>query len=232
MHEGGSGVDRGNPPEDQCGLGADHPQGSKRIGVLPLGAILDPLSATPAKNEARRNVAKLSAQVPVRVHAEDVLAPKPSALKPISGSDSGQFSDYLLNTVGAALWFPEGTSAATRAERVTAAMAALYGFGPKDAAEGMMAAQAVALHHAAMECFRRAVLPGQSAEVADRLRRQAANLSRAMVDMAEAIDRRRGKGPQVVRVERVVVHEGGQAIVGAVTPGRISAPGGGAQDGS
>ncbi len=38
-----------------------------------------------------------------------------------------------------------------------------------------------------------------------------------MVDMVEAIDRRRGKGPQVVRVERVVVHEGGQAIVGSVT---------------
>jgi hypothetical protein len=27
-----------------------------------------------------------------------------------------------------------------------------------------------------------------------------------------------GKGPQVVRVERVVVHEGGQAIVGNVQP--------------
>lgn len=82
-----------------------------------------------------------------------------------------------------------------------------------------MAAQAVALHHAAMECFRRAMMPGQSFDVADRLRRQGANLSRAMVDMAEAIDRRRGKGPQIVRVERVVVQDGGQAIVGAVAAG-------------
>jgi hypothetical protein len=37
-----------------------------------------------------------------------------------------------------------------------------------------------------------------------------------MTDMLEALDRKRGKGPQVVRVERVVVHEGGQAIVGNV----------------
>jgi hypothetical protein len=35
----------------------------------------------------------------------------------------------------------------------------------------------------------------------------------------EALDRKRGKGPQVVRVERVVVQEGGQAIVGNVSPG-------------
>jgi hypothetical protein len=36
--------------------------------------------------------------------------------------------------------------------------------------------------------------------------------------MLEALDRKRGKGPQIVRVERVVVHEGGQAIVGNVQP--------------
>jgi hypothetical protein len=55
-------------------------------------------------------MAKLSAQEPVRVRAEHVFASKPNALTPISDSDSGQFPDYLLNTVGAVLWFPEGTS--------------------------------------------------------------------------------------------------------------------------
>ena len=39
---------------------------------------------------------------------------------------------------------------------------------------------------------------------------------RNLIDMLEALDRKRGKGPQVVRVERVVVNEGGQAIVGNV----------------
>jgi hypothetical protein len=40
-----------------------------------------------------------------------------------------------------------------------------------------------------------------------------------MTDMLEALDRKRGKGPQVVRVERVVVNDGGQAIVGSVAAG-------------
>jgi hypothetical protein len=168
----------------------------------------------------------------VRVQAEDILRPKPSDLKPISGSENPAFSDHLLNAVASSLWFPEGTPPEARSASATAALSAVHGFAPRDAVEGMMAGQAVALHHAAMECFRRAMLPGQSAEVADKLRRQGANLSRAMVDMAEAIDRRRGKGPQVVRVERVVVHDGGQAIVGAVTPSLTAAmPGGGSDAG-
>ena len=37
--------------------------------------------------------------------------------------------------------------------------------------------------------------------------------------MLEALDGKRGKGPQVVRVERVTVHQGGQAIVGTVQAG-------------
>lgn len=42
--------------------------------------------------------------------------------------------------------------------------------------------------------------------------------------MLEAIDRKRGKRPQVVRVERVVVQDGGQAIVGNVSPGSAVMP--------
>jgi hypothetical protein len=43
-------------------------------------------------------------------------------------------------------------------------------------------------------------------------------VARRAVDMLDALDRKRGKGPEVVRVERVVVNEGGQAIVGNVQP--------------
>jgi hypothetical protein len=44
-----------------------------------------------------------------------------------------------------------------------------------------------------------------------------------MTDMLDALDRKRGKGPQVVRVERVTVHQGGQAIVGNVRSGAAAA---------
>src|ERR1700728_4039002 len=89
-------------------------------------------------------------------------------------------------------------------QRVAAVSAALAGFKPTDEIEGMIASQAVALHHAAMECFRRALIPDQHPDAASRLRKDGANLSRAMTDMVDAMDRKRGKGPQVVRVERVV----------------------------
>jgi hypothetical protein len=82
------------------------------------------------------------------------------------------------------------------------------------------------MHFGAMECFRRAMLREQPAEMASKLRKDGANLSRGMADMLEALDRKPGKGPQIVRVERVVVHEGGQAIVGNVQPAVAKVGGG------
>ncbi len=49
--------------------------------------------------------------------------------------------------------------------------------------------------------------------------------SRTHATLVEALNRHRGKGQQTVRVERVTVHEGGQAIVGSVN---APTPGGGA----
>jgi hypothetical protein len=81
-----------------------------------------------------------------------------------------------------------------------------------------------------MECLRRAGIEGQHPDAASKLRKDAANLARAMTDMLDGLDRRRGKVSQTVRVERVVVHEGGQAIVGTVaaSPGTSGGRGRGA----
>jgi hypothetical protein len=65
-----------------------------------------------------------------------------------------------------------------------------------------------------------AVTAAIAVERASTLRKDGANLARGMTDMLEALDRKLGKGPQVVRVERVVVNEGGQAIVGNVQPAK------------
>jgi hypothetical protein len=145
----------------------------------------------------------------------------------LGGSSTDAFNRALAHSVLHALWLPAGMPDSVRDGRVSAALAVLAGFGPRDEVEGMLAAQAVALHAAAMECFRRAMLPEQPAEIASKFRRDGANLARAMVEMAEAIERHRGKGPkQVVRVERVVVQEGGQAIVGAVSAAKVPPQGG------
>jgi hypothetical protein len=101
-----------------------------------------------------------------------------------------------------------------------AVLAAFRGIAPRDPLEGMLAAQMVTTHEAAMECFRRAHLPNQTFEGRQAALGQANKLVRSYAALLEALDKHRGKGqPQVVRVERVTVEAGGQAIVGTVSQG-------------
>ncbi len=71
---------------------------------------------------------------------------------------TGQLGDQLLNS----FWRPQGASVDDRAAQIRAAVGALKGIAPRDEMEGMLAVQMIATHHAAMECFRRALLPIES----------------------------------------------------------------------
>ena len=86
----------------------------------------------------------------------------------------------------------------------------------------MMAAQLLAAHNAAMECYRRAMIGEQTFEGRRENLNQANKLSRTWATLLEALNRHRGKGQQKVTVEHVHVHAGGQAVVGMV-----ERPGGG-----
>ena len=134
--------------------------------------------------------------------------------KRAGGSMVDAFNLAIYRQVQNAAWEPAGVEDKTLIFVGTA----LAAFNPKDEIEGMMAAQAVALHQGAMECLRRAMIPDQPFDFAARHRKDAANLIRTFGEVVESLERKRGKGPQVVRVERVVVQEGGQAIVGNVAP--------------
>ena len=83
----------------------------------------------------------------------------------------------------------------------------------------MLAAQMVATHEAAMECFRRAALSEQTFVGRELGLKYGDKLVRSFAALTDALNRHRGKGQQVVRVEHVTVQAGGQAIVGAVTQG-------------
>ena len=138
----------------------------------------------------------------------------------MGGSKVDEFNDFILRDTLATAWFPPGKDDRAVERRIRAAVAAVTAFKPTDEIEGMLAAQAVALHFGAMECFRRAMIAEQPGEFQSKLRKDGANLARGMTEMLDALDRKRGKGPrQIVRVERVVVQDGGQAIVGAVATG-------------
>jgi hypothetical protein len=143
----------------------------------------------------------------------------PGGLRLIAGSPYPPLNNILVNQALAALWLAPGDPE-EQDRRYNAALAAMMEFKPADGIEGMMAVQAVGLHSAAMECLRRAMILEQPGEMADKLRRQAANLSRAFLEVLAALDRKRGKSVrQVVRVERVMVAPGGQAIVGNIEAG-------------
>jgi hypothetical protein len=102
------------------------------------------------------------------------------------------------------------------------AIALLDELEPSDGVEAMLTAQMVAVHITAMECYARAALPNQSLAARELNLKHAGKLSRIYSEQVAALDKHRRKGQQTVVVEHVHVHEGGQAIVGAVSHGTSS----------
>src|SRR5215813_767928 len=155
-----------------------------------------------------------------------VTAVDPDNLKPtlkrIGGSQSDDWNSILANQTINTVWLAHSNDE-TGDRQYKAILAALVGIGPKDELEGMIAAQLLAAHNAAMECYRRAMLVEQTFEGRRENLSQANKLSRTCAVLLEALNRHRGKGQQKVTVEHVTVNAGGQAIVGSVQP-----PGGGA----
>jgi hypothetical protein len=140
------------------------------------------------------------------------------ALKFIGGSRSDSWNNILANQAVETLWLKNSDKAA-RDRQYGATVAALAGIGPRDELEGMLAGQLLAAHNAAMECYRRAMIGEQTFEGRRENLSQANKLSRTYAALLDALNRHRGKGQQKVTVEHVHVHQGGQAIVGAVNPG-------------
>jgi hypothetical protein len=94
----------------------------------------------------------------------------------------------------------------------------IRGVNPQDEVESMLAAQMAAVHMATMAVARRLNhvdnLPQQ-----DSASNAFNKLARTFAVQLEALKRYRTGGEQRVTVQHVTVNEGGQAIVGAVTPG-------------
>jgi hypothetical protein len=98
------------------------------------------------------------------------------------------------------------------------ALGVIIGVEPKDEIEAMLAAQMAAVHVCALESSRRYLWAG-TLTGKDSAERALTKLTRTFATQMETLKRYRSKGQQVVRVERVTVHEGGKAIVGPVQHG-------------
>ena len=145
-------------------------------------------------------------------------------LRTATGAASGDLQRQLANQVLAALWLPQELGPAECSSRVQAALAALAEIRPQDGVEGMLAVQMVAIHQAAMECFRRAARPAQTFEAGEMKFRHAAKLTATYLRQLEALDKHRGKGSQTVTVKYVHVAADVQAIVGALPAGPSAKP--------
>ena len=165
----------------------------------------------------------LKGKAPTNVVAENTEKSKGS-LKVIGGSQSNDWNTTIANQALQTLW-SDNSDDEGRDRQVSATLAALAGIGPKDELEGMMAAQLIAAHNAAMECYRRAMLEEQTVEGRRENLNQANRLSRTWATLLETLNKHRGKGQQKVTVEHVHVHPGGQAVVG-----NVERPGGGGEE--
>jgi hypothetical protein len=164
------------------------------------------------------NAIKKARQAPSNKEVLMTPADMKGTLKLVGGSRSDDWNLLIANQTLQALWLKHSDEA-TREKQQKASIAALAGIGPTDELEGMMAAQLIAAHNAAMECYRRAMLAEQTFEGRRENLNQANKLSRTYAALLEALNRHRGKGQQKVTVEHVHVHSGGQAVVGVVGSG-------------
>ncbi|MDE8652542.1 hypothetical protein [Novosphingobium album (ex Liu et al. 2023)] len=135
-----------------------------------------------------------------------------------------QVEQEKLTEIAGLLWFGEGLSEEQKHAKILKAIDLFESIEPDDGIEAMLAAQMVGTHHAAIECLRRAMLPGQTFDGRNAALTHAQRLMSLYAKQLAALDKHRGKGQQKVTVEHVNVAAGGQAIVGNVDTSAASGP--------
>ncbi len=138
----------------------------------------------------------------------------PEAIAEATGTNDPELSQQLINQVYKTLWMPAELSDEERLQRIRSAIAAMRGIKPQDEVEGMLAAQMVATHAAALECLRLSMIQQQSFKGRDNNLRHAAKLLSIFTKQLETLNRNRGKGQQKMTIEHVNVAPGAQAVVG------------------
>lgn len=94
------------------------------------------------------------------------LADRDATLTRATGSADARVHGWLVNDLSFALATPPALGDAATEDRVCAAVSAMCDIAPRDTLEGMLAAQMVAVHSAALDSLRRAA----EASAADRAR--------------------------------------------------------------
>jgi hypothetical protein len=143
----------------------------------------------------KRNAAK---KKPISVNASDPDSHS-GKLKCVGGSQSDHWNNTIANQAVKSLWLRHSDEETADRQR-KATVSALVGIAPRDEIEGMIVAQLLAAHNAAMECHRRAMLGEQTFEGRGENLNQANKLSRTYAMLVDTLNRHRGKGQQKSRL--------------------------------
>lgn len=138
-------------------------------------------------------------------------------LQTATGSTDFTVAGLRLSDILQTFWRPGQTQILP--EQLDHLFQTMLELAPADPSERMLVGQMIGCYNAAMECFRRAMIPEQGHEARMSNLKQAERLSGTYAKLLEALDKHRGKGQQKVTVEHVHVAAGGQAIVGNVDTG-------------
>jgi hypothetical protein len=136
------------------------------------------------------------------------LDPKPKgAFKALTGADRDDWSLRLMNVLSRALPGDGNTDA------ISAACSGMLDMKPADPIEGMLAAQAIAAHEAAMRMYALGWLNSGHLEASTKYLALADKAARTVAMLTERLDQHRGRGQQQITVKHVTVNAD-QAVVG------------------
>ena len=161
-----------------------------------------------------------AAQIPDAGAAQPKI-PRNSKFKSMGTKDTELQMQFLLESFGAmgitAEDLVSGSGKATSGAKRFGA--AISGIDPQDEIQGMLAIQLFATHCMSMEFSRRAMHPEQHSEGVDANVARASQFMKIFLEQVVCLQKLKGQGSQQrVIVKHVHVHQGGQAIVGAIVP--------------
>jgi hypothetical protein len=166
------------------------------------------------KNADQRSVAVISK---TRKQMIDKLAPTTCK---VTGTKRRDVADRIIVQVSGALIRPKPKN---REDAIIKGIGAMAEMGPESLTEAMLAAQMVAANDAALVFLASAMSENQTVAARDANVVRATRLMQVFTLQIEAMARLKGKtGQQKVIVEHVHVHQGGQAIVGALSAAKAN----------
>lgn len=173
----------------------------------------------PQKVTEKENSDELSLSLKTEKERQEMADTVGKTIAKSSGGKSKEFGWLIFNQLSNSCY--RNTEFMETLKHISVEM---NGIAPKDQVEGMLAAQMIATHHAAMNCYR-IVAQSETVETMSNVLNSANKLTRTYAMQMETLNRYRGKGQQKMTVEHVHINSGAQAIIGNVTKNNTSIEG-------